>query len=120
MDSPIVSQLFRQLFRHRPAGCQSRARQLLHQSARRHHAQQIRSYAVQPPGDRGMKLNESRWQQRTTILPQDRSAEFAEYPLISGAELRLRSKRPRKVKMLLRDFIEGTSRSPITFIMVAR
>lgn len=56
-----------------------------------------------------MKKNESRWQQRTSILPQDRSAEFAEYPYISIDELKQRTERPRKVKMLLRDFIDGKS-----------
>lgn len=54
-----------------------------------------------------MKKNESRWQQRTSILPQDRSAEFAEYPYISIDKLKQRTERPRKVKMLLRDFIDG-------------
>jgi hypothetical protein len=54
-----------------------------------------------------MKTNESRWQMRTNILPEDRSSEFAEYPYITLPELKLRSERPRKVKMLLRDFIDG-------------
>lgn len=55
-----------------------------------------------------MKTNESRWQQRTHILPQDRSEEFAQYPYISMQELKQQTERPRKVKMLLRDFIDGT------------
>jgi hypothetical protein len=55
-----------------------------------------------------MKSNESRWQQRTHILPEDRSEEFATYPYMSIQDLSLRTERPRKVKMLLRDFIEGT------------
>lgn len=54
-----------------------------------------------------MKTNESRWQQRTNILPQDRSKEFEEYPYITAQELKQRTERPRKVKMLLRDFIDG-------------
>lgn len=54
-----------------------------------------------------MKTNESRWQQRTHILPEDRREEFAEYPYISLQELKMRTERPRKVKMLLRDFIDG-------------
>jgi hypothetical protein len=55
-----------------------------------------------------MKTNESRWQQRTNLLPEDRRDEFAQYPYISMQELKKRKERPRKVKMLLRDFIEGT------------
>lgn len=44
---------------------------------------------------------------RTNILPEDRSAEFEEYPYITLPELKQRAERPRKVKMLLRDFIDG-------------
>lgn len=111
MDSPILAQLFRQLFRHRPAGCQNR---LAHAVRPRHHGysgsfqrQHRRAYASRVSIDRGMKTNESRWQQRTHILPRDRSDEFAQYPYISAAELKQRTERPRRVKMLLRDFIDG-------------
>ncbi|KAL2675188.1 hypothetical protein Neosp_011369 [[Neocosmospora] mangrovei] len=111
MDSPIVAQLFRQLFRHRPRGCKGNLPRLtngIRPGPGRAAVHQSRMYvAGRPSSDRGMKKNESRWQQRTHILPQDRSAEFAEYPYISLAELKQRKERPRKVKMLLRDFIDG-------------
>ncbi|KAJ4146695.1 hypothetical protein NW754_002161 [Fusarium falciforme] len=110
MDSPIVAQLFRQLFRHRPRGCKGNLPRLPNgiRPGPGRAAHQSRMYAAgRPSSDRGMKKNESRWQQRTHILPQDRSAEFAEYPYISLAELKQRKERPRKVKMLLRDFIDG-------------
>lgn len=58
-----------------------------------------------------MKSNESRWQQRTNLMPEDRTNEFAQYPHISMVELKMRKERPRKVKMLLRDFIDGMQRS---------
>lgn len=107
-----MAQLFRQLFHHRPPGCKGvrnitqlrnglRTTTIVGHSQSRFYATKHRS------SDRGMKKNESRWQQRTSILPQDRSAEFAEYPYISIDELKQRTERPRKVKMLLRDFIDG-------------
>lgn len=117
MDSSIVTQLFRQLFRQRPRGCQGHLatatttalRNGLSQSYRRSivGAANGRSYATRASIDRGMKKNESRWQQRTHILPEDRSDEFSKYPYISLEELKLRTDRPRRVKLLLRDFIEG-------------
>lgn len=54
-----------------------------------------------------MKTNESRWQQRTTMFPADRTAEFKQYPYITMEELKQRKERPRRVKMLMRDFIDG-------------
>ena len=107
MDTPIATQIFRQLFRHASPGCQRRAqriRQCVHYSR----GQQARSYAGRASIDRGMKTNETRWQQRTHLFPDDRQAEFEKYPYISAQELRTRKQRPRRVKMLLRDFIEGT------------
>lgn len=56
-----------------------------------------------------MKTNESRWQQRSHVLPQDKTEEYAKYPMLSGEDLRRRTERPRRVKMLLRDFIEGNT-----------
>ena len=44
---------------------------------------------------------------RTDVLPQDKSGEFAKYPMVTADQLRGRKERPRRVKMLMRDFIEG-------------
>ncbi|KAH7321269.1 S-adenosyl-L-methionine-dependent methyltransferase [Stachybotrys elegans] len=125
MDSPIVAQLFRQLFRHRPRGCQNRlayahahisassSSSSIHVASRFVRQQQRRSYSDRRVSlDRGLKNNESRWQQRTHILPEDRSAEFAEYPYITLDELKTRTERPRRVKMLLRDFIDDSLYNP--------
>ncbi|KAM3510655.1 hypothetical protein MY11210_005690 [Beauveria gryllotalpidicola] len=118
MDSPIVTQLFRQLFRQRPRGCQGRLSTTLRRGLEQSHprppasSRHGRDYATRASIDRGMKNNESRWQQRTNILPEDRSDEFAKYPYISMQELKRRTERPRKVKMLLRDFIEDSLYNP--------
>jgi hypothetical protein len=51
--------------------------------------------------------NESTWQQRTDILPHDMSEEYSKFPTVTADDLRGRRERPRRVKMLARDFIEG-------------
>jgi hypothetical protein len=51
--------------------------------------------------------NESNWQQRTDIFPQDKSEEFNKYPMVTADQLRGRRERPKRVKMLMRDFVEG-------------
>ncbi|KAH8179388.1 S-adenosyl-L-methionine-dependent methyltransferase [Sarocladium implicatum] len=116
MDSPIVSQLFRQLFRQRPAGCMNRVKAPLALSSRRgatlHQARLYADRRMLVSKDRGMKTNESRWQQRSHVLPQDKAEEYAKYPLLSAQDLRRRKERPRKVKMLLRDFIEDSLYNP--------
>lgn len=37
----------------------------------------------------------------------DMSEEYSKYPMITSEQLRGRRERPRRVKMLTRDFIEG-------------
>ena len=114
MDSPQVAQLFRQLFHHRPRGC---LQNLRHQGLNGSHgygvctAGQSRSYAARPRAskDRAMKSNESRWQQRNSIFPEDRTQEFAQYPELTVEDLKTKRERPQKCKMLMRDFIDGGS-----------
>ena len=54
--------------------------------------------------------SESNWQQRTDVLPLDKSEEFNKYPMVTADQLRGRRERPKRVKMLTRDFIEGLRR----------
>ncbi|KAI1202718.1 S-adenosyl-L-methionine-dependent methyltransferase [Nemania serpens] len=141
MDSPIVTQLFRQLFRH-PA-CQSRrnltttlvsplqhGRHEYHQRRRPaqhpdHHdhdqrqqqqRQQQRRTMAYRRSDRGVKPsnkdNEANWQQRTELFSLDMSEEYKKYPMVTANDLRTRRDRPRKVKMLMRDFIEDSLYNP--------
>jgi hypothetical protein len=53
------------------------------------------------------KANESDWQQRTELFTFDMSEEYRSYPLVTANELKSRKERPKKVKMLMRDFIDG-------------
>jgi hypothetical protein len=55
--------------------------------------------------------SESHWQQRTDMFPMDMSEEYNKYPLVTADQLRGRRERPRRVKMLTRDFIEGRLKS---------
>ena len=52
--------------------------------------------------------SESHWQQRTDIFPQNKAEEFDRFPMITADALRSRKERPKRVKMLTRDFIDGT------------
>ena len=108
MDSPIISRLFRQLFTHRP--CQAiRSHSAL--PFRIHNARrtQVRCLADRRGGS--TDKNESNWQQRTDLFPQDMSEDYNKYPMVTADQLRGRRERPRRVKMLTRDFIEGMFRS---------
>lgn len=55
----------------------------------------------------GLPEKESHWQQRTELFAVDMTDEYKAYPTVTADELRSRRERPRKVKMLMRDFIEG-------------
>jgi len=111
MDSPIISRLFRQLFTHR--GCPSlRSHSALPFRIQRARHGQTRCVSSRR-GDGGevTSRNKSNWQQRTDIFPLDMSEEYQKYPMVTVDQLRGRRERPRRVKMLTRDFIEGSSPS---------
>ncbi|KAK4499056.1 hypothetical protein PRZ48_009568 [Zasmidium cellare] len=106
MDSSavVLNRLFRQLATHR--FCQ--------------HA--TRSTAAAPAQWQCQKRNsstgtlkrdkESTWQQRTDHFPSDKADEYKRYPTVTSDQLRGRRQRPRRVKMLMRDFIEDSLYNP--------
>lgn len=55
---------------------------------------------------------ESRWQQRLDHFPTNKGDEYKKYPLVTADALRGRKERPRRVKMLMRDFIEDSLYNP--------
>ncbi|PSR87414.1 S-adenosyl-L-methionine-dependent methyltransferase [Coniella lustricola] len=126
MDSPIVTQLFRQLFRHRHPACHARRSLSSTLAPALHHRRQLRQLSSSPSssarsssnsrGRGATALSESEkergWQQRHHLLPKDKSAEARTYPTVTARDLRQYKERPRRVKMLLRDFIEDSLYNP--------
>lgn len=111
MDSPIVTQLFRQLFRHGHPACQSR-RNLTNLASAIHHGRQLRQLRAlssehKRRGTLSTSEKERQWQQRSNVSPADHTEDLKRYPTVTAKELRSYRERPRRVKMLMRDFIEG-------------
>jgi hypothetical protein len=104
MDSPLVTQIFRQLFSHRASQCLARGARPAIAAARTPYIQR-RGKATRFA--EGESKRESRWTPRKNAFPQERTEEFERYPLVTADMMRSRKERPRRVKMLLRDFIEG-------------
>ncbi|KAK0730369.1 S-adenosyl-L-methionine-dependent methyltransferase [Lasiosphaeris hirsuta] len=114
MDTPIVNQLFKQLFRHHPTCPSHRNIAKLATAIQHVRRQRQRSYSSRGRGAASVSSSksESDWQQRTMLLPQDMSAEYTRFPMVTADDLRGRKERPRRVKMLLRDFIEDSLYNP--------
>ena len=111
MDSPAVNRLFRRLATHqfcRPTQhvADINSRQLRAESTR---AAVVRKTPASP---RPRTTSESSWQQRTDHFPLDKAEDFKRYPTVTADALRSRKKRPQRVKMLLRDFIEDSLYNP--------
>lgn len=118
MDSPVLNQLFRQLFRHpacqslRPSpsatsssisGCRAAAGVRLSGPSR----QQCRLFLTRrTPGKRKSPGDNLIWNRRGDY-PKDIDEELRSYPLVTAKDLRTRRERPRQVKMLTREFIDG-------------
>ena len=106
MEAPALGKIFRRLLSH-----QTCSRLRYHQSSSLRPAptyhEQRRSYKGRRDGQNPDDKAQSNWQQRTQILPPDKLQEYEKAPLVTAHLLRGRRERPRRVKMLTRDFIEG-------------
>jgi hypothetical protein len=102
MDTPVFNCIFRQLCAPSRRCLRSRSFPSLQKPSRE---QQCRTYALRRSQDDGQ--GGSRWQQRIDAFPRDMSKQLREYPKLTASDLRHRTQRPRRVRMLARDFIEG-------------
>lgn len=113
MDSPTVTRLFHRLASHR--FCQRNRYSIPSASTVVHQWRCIsvptssspRSHAKRPKTSA-----ESSWQQRTDHFPLNKVDEFKRFPTVTADALRSRKERPRRVKMLMRDFIEDSLYNP--------
>lgn len=48
------------------------------------------------------------WKPRKDLMPEEKQQAYEQYPLVTANDIRDKSRRPRRMKMLMRDFIEGT------------
>lgn len=109
MDSPLVSRIFKRLLSHdtcsrlrtRPPIRACQQQRALTITARREERQRDKKYGVKP-------TDQNEWQQRSDIVFNDKSADYKRYPMVTADELRDRKERPKRVKMLMRDFVEGS------------
>jgi hypothetical protein len=113
MDSRAVNRLFRRLAAHQFC-----------QPARQHgpstvvptqqwHSRSAAAYSRARADKAKPKTTaESSWQQRTDHFPLDKAEEYKRYPIVTSDALRARKERPRRVKMLMRDFIEDSLYNP--------
>ncbi|KAL9130495.1 MAG: hypothetical protein Q9217_001315 [Psora testacea] len=111
MDSLLLTHVFRSLLSHQTC---SRLRFYPFPSKRlAAHSVIRRCYrssqnAAQDAEDR----QTSNWQQRTEVFPPDKLSEYEKAPMVTADKLRSRKERPKRVKMLARDFIEDSLYNP--------
>jgi hypothetical protein len=111
MDSPLANRIFRRLFAHDTCSRLRTVPRLSHHARLQPQCQQRRSFTNTRKNEErkyGVTAGEQKaWQQRTDLVVEDKTEEFKRYPTVTADELRSRKQRPRRVKMLMRDFIEG-------------
>lgn len=110
MDSPVLNQLFRQLFNHRACQCtRSTAVRRLNGTRRGlQQYQQSRSFlSRREASSRQNATNDGTMWTKRDDYPRDLDQQLRTFPLVTAKDLRNRRERPRQVKMLTREFIEG-------------
>lgn len=100
MDSPIVSNILRQL-------CHCRARHCLRSKTNLRNQASILQRRNASNTSEDVTQQERKWQPRIALRNTEKVGDYERFPMVTAEELRSRKDRPKRVKMLLRDFIEG-------------
>ncbi|KAK7554473.1 S-adenosyl-L-methionine-dependent methyltransferase [Phyllosticta citricarpa] len=106
MDSSLVNSLFRQLFSHRAGQCLRTVPLQVGRSQRRGVFESRRGH---------VKVKEEeveKWVPRPEKFPDHRLGELEKYNWVTAQTLRTRKQRPKRVRMLMRDFIEDSLYNP--------
>ncbi|KAI9889645.1 MAG: hypothetical protein M1814_005153 [Vezdaea aestivalis] len=103
MEARLISSLFGQLGRHQ--FCRPLITPQLRTPFKRQGA--LRSLQFSSDG-----RSEEVWQQRTDYFPPEKLEEYKKYPMLSAQQLRSRRDRPKRAKMLFRDFMEDSLYNP--------
>ncbi|KAK0259067.1 hypothetical protein LTS09_006356 [Friedmanniomyces endolithicus] len=112
MDSPAINSLFKRLATYHFCHHVRPVLSASHTRCKTTRANPQR-YARSRPQEKAVKTTvESSWQQRTDHFPLDKAEDFKRYPTVTSDALRSRKERPRRVKMLMRDFIEDSLYNP--------
>nr|POF25973.1 protein arginine methyltransferase ndufaf7 like, mitochondrial [Quercus suber] len=111
MDVPAINQLFRSLARHHFCQDIGHLRPFAQQCRTRTTDSKVYSRAKKQQ-EKPKSTIESNWQQRTDHFPLDKVEDFKKYPIVTADGLRGRKDRPKRVKMLMRDFIEDSLYNP--------
>ncbi|KAI5798988.1 S-adenosyl-L-methionine-dependent methyltransferase [Geopyxis carbonaria] len=110
MDTPLVSSLFRAFFRHRlcttrPVRTPGSLSALLSQRPQRRTFWAYRDDAKEAHAA-------GEWQPKSPFLHIDMTEEFKRFPMVTAEQLSRRTQRPRRVKMLVRDYIDDALYNP--------
>jgi len=104
MESACLSKVFKTLFSHDV--CSRIGSRSIHSlSAQRRQRQHLRGISSQQRNNN--TIRDSNWQQRSEYFPPNKLQEFEKYPWVTSNDLRERKQRPKRVRMLTREFIEG-------------
>jgi hypothetical protein len=103
MDPTLTSRIFQRLFAHETCS----VLRYTHSVHPNRISTRLKSTKASVP-DTGLKDHKA-WQHRYQFFKDGPGSEAKKYPNVTADQLRTRSTRPKRVKMLMRDFIEGTS-----------